>query len=296
MTRMSLIWTWPFRAGNFFMVSSRGMRADPREPLRARQAATRPAIARSGASRRTHGSREERRRSPAVLGILFCAASLFAGQAEKDYAAKRVLMVREQIAARGIKDRRLLAVLETVPRHLFVPAEVRGHAYDDFPLPIGNGQTISQPYIVAFMTDCLGLAKTAKVLEIGTGSGYQAAVLSRLAAEVYTIEIDEQLALRAADTLKSLGYLNVRVRTGDGFSGWPEEAPFDAVIVTCAAPAVPPRLFDQLAEGGRFVIPLGETGAVQTLTLITKVGGKPVERRLLDVRFVPMTGAAEKKK
>ncbi len=231
-----------------------------------------------------------------ILIALFFGSCLLAGQDEPAFAAKRALMVREQIAARGIRDRRLLDVLAAVPRHLFVPPEMRDEAYDDRPLPIGEGQTISQPYIVAYMTESLVLTKAARVLEIGTGSGYQAAVLSRLAAEVYSIDINESLALRAADTLKKLGYDNVRVKSGDGFYGWPEAAPFDAVIVTCAAPSVPPRLFDQLAEGGRLVIPVGETGAVQTLTLVTKVRGKPVERHLLDVLFVPMTGEAQKKK
>ena len=219
-----------------------------------------------------------------------------ASRPEDPFAAKRAAMVKEQVAARGVRDPVVLGAMRTVPRHLFVPPDVREEAYGDFPLPIGEGQTISQPYVVAVMTESVGLGKRDKVLEVGTGSGYQAAVLSLLAGSVYSIEINGSLARRAADTLKSLGYANVQVKSGDGFFGWPEQAPFDAIIVTCAVDRVPPRLLDQLAEGGRLVIPLGDSRSYQTLTLIAKKNGKPVVREIFDVRFVPMTGEAIKKK
>jgi protein-L-isoaspartate(D-aspartate) O-methyltransferase len=205
-------------------------------------------------------------------------------------------MVASQIAARGVRDPAVLRALTEVPRHLFVLPEYIDQAYEDYPLPLSGGQTISQPYIVALMTECLAIEQRAKVLEIGTGSGYQAAVLSRIAGSVFTIEIDESLARRATGILERLGYRNVRVRAGDGFFGWPEEAPFDGVIVTCAVPEVPPALFAQLAEGGRLVIPLGDVQTYQRLTVVTKKAGKPVVKRVLDVRFVPMTGEALKKR
>ncbi len=214
---------------------------------------------------------------------------------EDVYAVRRKAMVEDQVAARGVRDPRVLSAMAAVPRHLFVPEALREEAYADYPLPIGEGQTISQPYIVALMTESAGLRPGGKVLEVGTGSGYQAAVLSRLAGTVYSIEIDGLLARRAAAALASLGCSNVRVRTGDGFFGWPEEAPFDAILITCAVDRVPPRLFDQLAEGGRMVVPLGDSRSYQTLTVVTKKGGKPVQRRLIDVRFVPMTGEVIKK-
>jgi len=243
---------------------------------------------------------------PAIVGVLFAAGAVFriclgdpglaAGRDEDPFASKRAAMVEQQVAARGVRDPVVLDALRAVPRHLFVPPELRGEAYSDFPLPIGEGQTISQPYVVAVMTESVALGKKDKVLEVGTGSGYQAAVLSRLAATVYSIEINANLARRAADTLKSLGYTNVHVRSGDGFFGWREEAPFQAIIVTCAVGRVPPRLLEQLAEGGRLVLPLGDSQSYQTLTLITKKNGKPVVRRIFEVRFVPMTGEAIKKK
>lgn len=241
----------------------------------------------------------------ALGGLLagMAAAGLFAGscprdsrQDEKAFARARAAMVEEQVAARGIRNAAVLEALRTVPRHLFVPPAYRGEAYEDYPLPIGEGQTISQPFIVGLMTQSLDLRKREKVLEVGTGSGYQAAVLSLLAGEVFTIEINEDLARRAADTLKSLGYGNVRVKCGDGFFGWEEAAPFDAVIVTCAVDRVPPPLLDQLREGGRLVIPLGNARTYQTLTLITKRHGRAVVRRIIDVRFVPMTGEVQKKR
>jgi protein-L-isoaspartate(D-aspartate) O-methyltransferase len=183
-----------------------------------------------------------------------------------------------------------------VPRHLFVAPSSREYAYEDYPLPIGEGQTISQPYIVALMTQCLELRGEERVLEIGTGSGYQAAVLSLLVSKVYTIEYHAVLAETAAGLLTKLGYLNVEVRSGDGFFGWPENAPFDGIIVTCAARRVPDPLFEQLAEGGRLVIPVGDTSDVQRLVRVRKVKGKPVEEEITLVRFVPMLGADKNKK
>ncbi|MEK7953791.1 protein-L-isoaspartate(D-aspartate) O-methyltransferase [Luteolibacter soli] len=199
-------------------------------------------------------------------------------------------MVAEQIERRGVKDPRVLEVMRMVPRHEFVPEEERHEAYDDRPLPIGHGQTISQPYIVALMTEALGLKGTEKVLEVGTGSGYQAAVLSGLAKEVFTIEIVEPLGERAAEVLKRLGYTNVTARMGDGYRGWREEAPFDAIIVTCAPDAVPEPLVHQLAEGGRMIIPVGPEGKAQQLVLLKRRHGKLHQQEILPVRFVPMTG------
>jgi protein-L-isoaspartate(D-aspartate) O-methyltransferase len=200
-------------------------------------------------------------------------------------------MVEDQIAARArdVRDPRVLDAMRTVPRHAFVPRELAADAYSDHPLPIGHGQTISQPYIVAFMTEQLHLRPTDRVLEIGTGSGYQAAVLSRLAAEVYTIEIVVPLATRATQDLTRLGYTNVFVRGGDGYAGWPEQAPFDAIIVTCAPEHVPQPLIDQLKEGGRMIIPVGAFGD-QNLVLIVKREGQITRQSVLPVRFVPMTG------
>jgi protein-L-isoaspartate(D-aspartate) O-methyltransferase len=200
-------------------------------------------------------------------------------------------MVEQQLAAPGrdITNRRVLAVMGGVPRHELVPPNVRAFAYADHPLPIGHGQTISQPYIVAFMTEKLDPKPTDRVLEIGTGSGYQAAVLSGLVAKVHTIEIVEPLARRAEADLKRLGYTNVFVRAGDGYKGWPEAAPFDTVIVTCAPDHVPQPLVDQLKEGGRMVIPVGEAND-QSLYLLEKRGTNVVRRAILPVRFVPMTG------
>jgi protein-L-isoaspartate(D-aspartate) O-methyltransferase len=213
--------------------------------------------------------------------------------AEPDYAALRREMVRTQLAppARDVTDARVLAAMGKVPRHEFVPANLRDEAYADRPLPIGHGQTISQPYIVAFMTEQLRPKPTDKVLEIGTGSGYQAAVLAELVAAVYTIEIVEPLARRAMADLARLGYTNVWVRAGDGYQGWPEAAPFDAIIVTCAPEHVPQPLVDQLKEGGRMVIPVGPIGA-QELYLLEKRAGAVQRRAVLPVRFVPMTGQA----
>jgi protein-L-isoaspartate(D-aspartate) O-methyltransferase len=212
------------------------------------------------------------------------------------FAAQRQRMVAEQVAAPGrdVKDPRVLQSLGTVPRHEFIPLESRVQAYADRPLPIGFGQTISQPFIVAYMTEQLAPRPTHRVLEIGTGSGYQAAVLSALVADVYTIEIVEPLARRAAADLDRLGYRNVHVRTGDGYRGWPEAAPFDSIIVTCAPDHVPAPLRAQLKEAGRMVIPVGNYGA-QRLHVLEKVMGRLEERAVLPVSFVPMTGDAERR-
>ena len=201
-------------------------------------------------------------------------------------------MVREQLTGPGrdIRDERVLKAMEQVPRHELVPSEMRRAAYEDSALPIGFGQTISQPYIVAFMTEKLQPKASDRVLEIGTGSGYQAAVLAGLVKEVFTIEIVEPLAKRAEADLKRLNYTNVFVRYGDGYLGWPKKAPFDAVIVTCAPEKVPQPLVDQLKEGGRMIIPVGPITGVQELYLLEKRKGKIRRTAVLPVRFVPMTG------
>jgi len=222
---------------------------------------------------------------------------LQSGQAEyESFALARRAMVADQLETRDIRDKRVLTAMGRVPRHLFVDLESRGQAYEDYPLPIGEGQTISQPYIVALMTQCLELKGGETVLEIGTGSGYQAAVLSLLAARVYSIEINAKLADEAAGLLKKIGYANVEVRSGDGFFGWPDQSPFDGIIVTCAARRVPQPLLDQLREGGRLVIPVGETNAIQRLLRLRKVKGQIREEEITLVRFVPMLGEDKKKK
>lgn len=206
----------------------------------------------------------------------------------------REQMVRTQIEDRGVVDSRVLAALRKVARHLFVPAKLQGHAYEDTPLPIGNDQTISQPYIVALMTEKLALKGHEKVLEIGTGSGYQAAVLGELAREVYTIEIVEPLCEQSRLRLHQLGYQNVQVRCGDGYVGWPEQAPFDGIMVTAAPDHIPNPLVEQLKPGGRMIIPVGDY--FQELVLIKKdAQGKITRENVIPVRFVPMTGKAEKR-
>lgn len=205
---------------------------------------------------------------------------------EFELEAERREMVNSQIRARGVRDPRVLEAMEKVPRHLFVPEAMRAGAYADEPLPIGEGQTISQPYIVAYMTEALGLKGGERVLEIGTGSGYQTAVLAELAREVFTIELIESLSVRAREVLQTLGYGNIRFRAGDGSRGWPEEAPFDAIIVTAASDHVPPPLLEQLAVGGRLVIPVGEFFQRLDLYRRTKDGYERTE--LAFVRFVPM--------
>lgn len=211
-----------------------------------------------------------------------------------DVAAQRQRMVEQQLKPRGIKDERVLAAMAKVPREEFVPADARPSAYEDGPLPIGYDQTISQPYVVAFMTEQLRPRQSDRVLEIGSGSGYQAAILGELVAEIYTIEIVEPLAKSAEATLQRLGYNNVHIKVGDGYKGWPEEAPFDAIIVTCAPQKVPQPLIDQLKDGGRMVIPVGERFA-QQLYLLEKKNGQLKESITLPVRFVPMLREPEKK-
>ncbi len=212
---------------------------------------------------------------------------------EEKYALARKRMVETQIVARGVSNERVLDAMLKVERHKFVPIYLRAFAYTDRPLPIGEGQTISQPYIVALMTELLSLHGDEKVLEIGTGSGYQAAVLAELSKEVYTIEILEPLAKRADKLLKNLGYGNITVKCGDGFIGWEEYAPFDGIIVTCAPEKVPEPLIEQLAEGGRMVIPVGDVW--QKLKLLEKKRGKVKSKSVIPVRFVPMTGEAQQK-
>jgi protein-L-isoaspartate(D-aspartate) O-methyltransferase len=207
----------------------------------------------------------------------------------------RTRMVDEQLAERGIRNERVLDAMRAVPRHEFVPAERRKDAYEDRPLPIGYDQTISQPYIVALMTQELQPAATDKVLEIGTGSGYQAAVLAKLVRDVYSIEIVEPLGTRATADLRRLGFKNVHTKIGDGYAGWPEEAPFVAVIVTCAPDKVPPALVEQLKDGGRMVIPVGDARS-QKLFVMVKRGGKMETRDEVDVRFVPMTRGPARKR
>jgi protein-L-isoaspartate(D-aspartate) O-methyltransferase len=227
----------------------------------------------------------------AALATLACGAAPARDHADP-HAGARERMVREQIVARGVGDALVLEAMRLVPRHEFVPEAVAGEAYGDHPLPIGHGQTISQPYIVAFMTEALGLKGGESVLEVGTGSGYQAAVLSRIARSVYSIEIVPPLGAEARDRLSRHGYRNVDVRVGDGYQGWPEASPFDAIIVTAAAPRVPEPLKQQLKDGGRLVIPVGDEA--QELMVITRKGDTFEERRVLPVRFVPMTGKVRK--
>ena len=211
-----------------------------------------------------------------------------------DFAAQRQRMVERHLKPRGIKDERVLAAMAKVPREEFIPLDARADAYEDGPLPIGYDQTISQPYIVAFMTEQLRPKPSDRVLEIGSGSGYQAAILAELVSDVYTIDIVEPLAKTAEATLQRLGYKNVHVKVGDGYKGWPEEAPFDAVIVTCAPEKVPQPLVDQLKDGGRMVIPVGERFA-QQLYLLEKKNGQLKESATLPVRFVPMLREPQKR-
>jgi protein-L-isoaspartate(D-aspartate) O-methyltransferase len=230
-----------------------------------------------------------------VVAVLAATACGQKATAPSDFAVERQRMVQQQLMRRGINSSRVLAAMAKVLREEFVPADVKASSYADQPLPIGEGQTISQPYVVAFMTEQLRLSSGDRVLEIGTGSGYQAAILSELAAEVYTIEIIAPLATRAEAILQRLGYKDVHVRVGDGYKGWPEHAPFDAITVTCAPDHVPQPLVDQLKEGGRMIIPVGGFGN-QELYLLEKKNGQLQRRAVLPVRFVPMTGEAAKKK
>jgi protein-L-isoaspartate(D-aspartate) O-methyltransferase len=208
---------------------------------------------------------------------------------DSEFEARRREMVRTQIADRGVSDTLVLRAMRTVPRHRFVPADLMSDAYDDHPLPIGYHQTISQPYIVAFMTELLRVRKGMKVLEIGTGSGYQAAILAELVDTVFTIEIVRELAAIARERFRELGYRNIVAKAGDGYAGWPEHAPFDAIIVTAAVNHIPRPLIDQLADGGRMVLPEGEPYGAQSLVTVRKSGANLIVEDVLPVRFVPLT-------
>lgn len=221
--------------------------------------------------------------------IILKAGILFPLFGQDNYETKRTDMVKRQIKSRGINDKNTLNAMRTVERHLFVPAGYKSNAYDDRPLPIGYGQTISQPYIVAYMTELLNVAPGDTVLEIGTGSGYQAAVLTEIVSRVYTIEIVEELGLSAKKRLKTLKYDNVEVKVDDGYYGWEEHGPFDGIVVTAASEYIPPLLIDQLKDGGRMIIPVGAPFRVQTLMMITKKGEEITTKSLMLVRFVPFT-------
>jgi protein-L-isoaspartate(D-aspartate) O-methyltransferase len=224
--------------------------------------------------------------------ILLAVLMMFSRQPDNpDYHKQRLVMVERQIVARGVSDNNVLNAMRDVPRHLFVPEGLRSGAYDDCPLPIGSGQTISQPYIVALMTELLSPDSNDVILEVGTGSGYQAAVLAEIVDTVYSIEIICELQERADSALNALGYTNVHTRCGDGYNGWPEAAPFDGVIVTAAPESVPRPLLEQLKDGGRLVIPVGDI--IQYLEVHTRQGDKFTRKRSVPVRFVPMTGKAE---
>ncbi len=220
----------------------------------------------------------------ATLLTAVCGSKL-----EGSFEEERRKMVSSQIQLRGISDQATVHAIGKVQRHEFVPSELKKYAYNDRPLPIGYGQTISQPYIVAYMTEKLKLQPEHRVLEIGTGSGYQAAVLAEIVDTVYTVEIVPQLATRTSAKMQLLGYENIRLRQGDGFHGWEKEAPFDAIIVTAAASFIPPPLIDQLKENGRMIIPVGPSFGAQHLMLVTKTKGKIRTKTLIPVRFVPFT-------
>ncbi|MGD9238324.1 MAG: protein-L-isoaspartate(D-aspartate) O-methyltransferase [Desulfobacterales bacterium] len=229
-----------------------------------------------------------------LVGFILIGSAGHAGKVSEGSATTkdRLQMVKTTIQDRGISDTRVLEAMQTVPRHLFVPDGLLSVAYADRPLPIGEGQTISQPYVVALMTDILGLNRNDRVLEIGTGSGYQAAVLAEVVGEVYTIEIKEKLYSRARQKLKLLGYDNVTARHGDGYFGWPEAAPFDAIMITAAIDHIPPPLLTQLKDGGRLALPLGNPFSYQNLVLVTKKGDDVLVKQITGVLFVPMTGHA----
>jgi protein-L-isoaspartate(D-aspartate) O-methyltransferase len=218
--------------------------------------------------------------------ILLISSYLFPKQKDK-FSLLREDMVRNQIMARGISDKKTISALRKVPRHMFVPENMKDEAYNDSPLPIGYGQTISQPYIVALMTEVTKPSEGKKVLEIGTGSGYQAAIMAEITDSVFTIEIVRELAKESSELLKTLGYKNIISKYGDGYAGWPEHAPFDIIIVTAAPDEIPKPLLDQLAEDGRMVIPVGSNSLFQNLLLVVKRNGKLIERKITSVRFVP---------
>ena len=225
---------------------------------------------------------------------LCCAHESSAAGAAADYTVERAEMVTRQIAERGVRDQRVLSAMRKVPRHEFVPEAERRHAYRDTPLPIGEAQTISQPYIVALMTELAAADATDRVLEIGTGSGYQAAVLAELVQHVYTIEIEPLLAQRAKQSLERLGYRNVTVRAGDGYAGWAEHAPFDIVMITAAPDHIPQPLVDQLKAGGRMVVPVGPIAATQQLRVLEKdSAGKVTSKVVAPVRFVPLRRSSD---
>lgn len=215
---------------------------------------------------------------------------------EDPFLFKRRQMVERDIVGRGIREERVIQAMLKVPRHLLVRSDLRNQAYADYPLPIEEGQTISQPYVVALMTEALQLKPGDRVLEIGTGSGYQAAVLAEIVKEVYSIEIRKSLAEKASKDLKKLGYNRIRIKNGDGYFGWESAAPFDAIIITAAVNHIPSPLLKQLKDGGRFILPLGSTAYYQVLTLISKKNGDISIRQMGSVRFVPMTGEARKEK
>ena len=227
-----------------------------------------------------------------ILSGIIVADLVFAQ--DDPFARERQRMVREDLAGRDITDKKVLEAIGKVKRHLFVVKELWEEAYRDYPLPIGEGQTISQPYVVALMTQVLNVKPGQKVLEIGTGAGYQAAVLAELTDNIYTIEILPGLAQKAAQRLKELGYTSVNVKCGDGYMGWEEYAPFDAIIITCAADHIPPPLLKQLKIGGKLIMPLGSTSFGQTLTLVTKKESGEEAKYITGVAFVPMTGKAER--
>jgi protein-L-isoaspartate(D-aspartate) O-methyltransferase len=226
------------------------------------------------------------------LGIMLISCVQSQPQVDK-FRDLRENMVRTQIISRGITDKAVIEAMRKVERHLFVPDVYVQQAYGDHPLPIGYGQTISQPYIVAFMTEILKLDKSSKVLEVGTGSGYQAAICAEICDSVYTVEIVEELGDRAKQLFKNLGYTNIEVKIGDGYQGWAEHSPYDAIIVTCAPTHVPEPLEDQLKEGGRMIIPVGER-YIQELVLLTKKNDTLRQSSVLDVRFVPMVDEKDK--
>ena len=227
-----------------------------------------------------------------LIRWLFLFLPLFLAS-QNDYQQLRERMIADDIKARGVKDKATLKALQEVPRHLFVPQEIQSQAYRDRPLPIGYGQTISQPYIVAYMTEAIKPEADFKVLEIGTGSGYQADILSRIVDSVYTIEIIDELHKRSGKQLKELGYNNVITKSDDGYFGWESKGPFDAIVVTAAAEFVPPPLIDQLKDGGRMIIPVGTPFSTQQLLMVTKKGGKTKSKNLMFVRFVPFTRRSE---
>lgn len=230
-----------------------------------------------------------------VLSVLPVIVKATSDVDTSEFQLKRQNMVSSQIKDRGIKDPNVLNAMKKVPRHIFVPEKLKYRAYQDYPLPIGEGQTISQPYIVALMTKSLQLSREQKVLEVGTGSGYQAAVLAEIVSKVYSIEIKEKLFQKAMEVLRMLGYNRIKIRHGDGYFGWEEAAPFDAIIITAAVDHIPPPLLSQLKDGGRLIIPLGNPFSYQNLSLVTKKGEDFRVEQITDVLFVPMTGKALKK-